>query len=46
MKLKNEKEISKIINDAINLSIISKLLNLKIIDEKQFFILKEKIKFF
>lgn len=39
-------EIDNIIDESINLSIISKLLNLKLIDEKQFYILKEKLKSF
>lgn len=39
-------EIDNIIDKTINLSIISKLLKLNIITEKQFFILKEKIKSF
>ena len=36
-------EIDNIIDETINLSIISKLLNLKLITEKQYYILKEKI---
>lgn len=36
-------EIDNIIDKSINLSIISKLLNLKLINEKQYYILKEKI---
>lgn len=36
-------EIENIIDKTINLSIISKLLNLKLITEKQYYILKEKI---
>lgn len=36
-------EIDNIIDESINLSIISKLLNLKLITEKQYYILKEKI---
>lgn len=36
-------EIDNIIDKSINMSIISKLLNLKLINEKQFYILKEKI---
>lgn len=36
-------EIENIIDETINLSIISKLLNLKLITEKQYYILKEKI---
>ena len=36
-------QIDNIIDETINLSIISKLLNLKLITEKQYYILKEKI---
>ncbi len=36
-------EIDNIIDKSINMSIISRLLNLKLINEKQFYILKEKI---
>lgn len=36
-------EIENIIDETINLSIISKLLNLKLITEKPYYILKEKI---
>ena len=36
-------EIDNIIDETINLSIISKLLNLKLITEKQYYTLKEKI---
>lgn len=36
-------EIDNIIDKSINMSIISKLLSLKLINEKQFYILKEKI---
>ncbi len=36
-------EIDNIIDKSINISIISRLLNLKLINEKQFYILKEKI---
>ena len=36
-------EIDNIIDKSINMSIILKLLNLKLINEKQFYILKEKI---
>ena len=39
-------EIYKIIDETINLSIISKLLKLELINEKQFYALKEKIKSF
>ena len=48
---KNEKiltqlEIENILDETINLSIISKLLTLNLITETQFYILKEKIKNF
>lgn len=39
-------EIDNIIDESINLSIISRLLKLELINEKQFYILKEKIKSF
>ena len=39
-------EIDNIIDETINLSIISKLLKLELINEKQFYVLKEKIKSF
>lgn len=39
-------EIENILDETINLSIISKLLNLKLINEKQYYVLKEKIKNF
>ena len=39
-------EIDNIIDETINLSIISKLLKLELITEQQYFILKEKIKYF
>ena len=39
-------ETDNIIDESINLSIISRLLKLNLIDEKQFYILKEKIKSF
>ena len=39
-------EIDNIIDETINISILSKLFNLKLINEKQFYILKEKIKKF
>ena len=41
-----QKEIDNILDETINLSIISKLLKLNLITEKQFYILKEKIKAF
>ena len=39
-------EIESKLDETINLSIISKLLNLTLITEKQYYILKEKIKNF
>lgn len=39
-------EIDNIIDETINLSIISKLLKLELINEKQFYVLTEKIKSF
>ncbi len=39
-------EIENILDETINLSIISNLLNLKLITEKQYYVLKEKIKNF
>lgn len=39
-------EIDNISDETINISIISKLKDLKIITEKQFYTLKEKIKSF
>ena len=39
-------EIENILDETINLSIIGKLLNLKLITEKQYYVLKEKIKNF
>lgn len=39
-------EIENILDETINLSIISKLLNLNLITEKQYYILKEKLKTF
>lgn len=41
-----QNEIDNILDETINLSIISKLLKLNLITEKQFYILKEKIKNF
>jgi len=38
-----ELEIDNILDETINLSIVKKLLDLKLITEKQFYILKEKI---
>lgn len=42
----NQIEIDNIIDASINLSIIFDLLNLNLITEKQFYVLKEKIKCF
>lgn len=39
-------EIDNIIDKTINLSILSRLLKLNMITEKQFYLLKEKIKSF
>ena len=39
-------EINNIIDETINLSILTKLLKLELIDEKQSYILKTKIKSF
>ena len=39
-------EIDNIIDESINLSILSRLFKLNLITEKQFYILKEKIKSF
>ena len=45
-KILTELEIDNIIDESINLSIISKSLKLNIITEKEFYLLKEKIKSF
>lgn len=45
-KILTQLEIDNIIDESINLSIISKLLKLELINEKQFYLLKEKIKAF
>lgn len=42
----NQIEIDNIIDETINLSILTKLLKLELIDEKQFYLLKTKIKSF
>lgn len=42
----NQIEIDNIIDESINLSILFDLLNLNLITEKQFYILKQKIKCF
>lgn len=42
----NVLEIEKVIDESINLSIIAKLLELNIINEKQYYTLKEKIRKF
>ena len=39
-------EIENILDETINLSIISKLLKLNLITEKQYYVLKEKIQNF
>lgn len=39
-------EIDNIIDKSINMSIISRLLKMNLIDEKQFYVLKEKIQSF
>ena len=40
-KILTQIEIDNIIDETINLSIISKLLKLELINEKQFYVLKE-----
>lgn len=45
-KILTQIEIDNSIDETINLSIISKLLKLELINEKQFYVLKEKIKSF
>lgn len=45
-KILTQLQIDNIIDETINISILSKLLNLKLINEKQFFILREKVKTF
>jgi len=42
----NKENTNKIIEQTINISIISKLLKLNLITEKQYYILREKIKNF
>ena len=42
-KILTQIEIDNIIDETINLSIISKLLKLELINEKQFYVLKEKM---
>ena len=39
-------EIDNIIDNSINISILSKLFNLKLLNEKEYSILKEKVKSF
>ena len=41
-KLLTQLEIDNIIDDTINLSILTRLLKLNLIDEKQFYLLKTK----
>ena len=45
-KLLTQLEIDNIIDETINLSILTKLLKLELINEKQFYLLKTKIKSF
>lgn len=45
-KILTQIEIDNIIDKSINMSILSKLFNLKLISEKEFTTLKEKIKSF
>lgn len=45
-KVLKQIEIDNIIDKSINMSILSKLFNLKLISEREFTILKEKIKRF
>ena len=45
-KILTQLEIENILDETINISIISKLLNLNLITETQFYILKGKIKNF
>ena len=42
----NQLEIENIIDEAINLSILAKLLKLNLITEKQYYLLQEKVKQF
>lgn len=45
-KLLTQLEIDNIIDESINLSILSRLLKLELITDKQYFILREKVKSF
>lgn len=45
-KILTQIEIDNIIDNSINISILSKLFNLKLLNEKEFLILREKIKNF
>lgn len=45
-KILTQIEIDNIIDNSINISILSKLFNLKLLNEKEFLILREKIKSF
>ena len=45
-KILTQLEIDNIIDESINLSILSKLLKLELITDKQYFILREKVKSF
>lgn len=42
----NQLEVDNIIDESINLSILYNLLKLKLINENQFYILREKVKSF
>ena len=42
----NQIEIDNIIDKSINMSILSRLLKLNLINEKQYYILKEKVQSF
>lgn len=45
-KILTQLEMDNIIDNSINISILSKLFNLKLLNEKEFLILREKIKSF
>ena len=45
-KILTQLEIDNIIDESINLSILSKLLKLELITDKQYFILRGKVKSF
>lgn len=42
----NQLEVDNIIDESINLSILYNLLKLKLINENQFYVLREKVKSF